>query len=281
MSVRLPFPPIRTIEFGFLVHRAFQETMDYADQHNEIEINFIEQGEMTLRRGGESLIVPQGTFLVYWAAIPHQVVAVKPRTRINWCIIPVSWFLAWELAMPFRSRILSGEALSYSARGKGRPVPPFANWAEDFASRSEERRRIVQLEIEAFLRRLALEQIAPRQLDRSNPLASPVQCSHVEKMAAFMIQHFREPLAVAQIASSAGLNAEYAMRLFQKHWKLTIGNFLLQQRLAEAKRRLLSDDEDLTTIAFASGFQSLSRFYAVFQRECGCSPGMYRRRLTE
>jgi transcriptional regulator GlxA family with amidase domain len=48
-------------------------------------------------------------------------------------------------------------------------------------------------------------------------------------------------------------------------------------RLAEARRLLVTTDLPIAHVASASGFGSVSRFYAAFTSACGVPPARFRR----
>ncbi|HSI07864.1 MAG: helix-turn-helix domain-containing protein [Rariglobus sp.] len=300
---------MNTVSFGFHGGAGRQQPMVAAEQHNEVELNFIERGGIVLRRGIETVTLRAGDGVVYWAAVPHQVLEVEPRTRLTWIVIPLSWFLGWGLEPSFTRRLLEGGLLPVSPscgnggggnNGENQTVFSFAGWSRDFASGSASLKAIVRLELEAFFRRLAEvwsarekntaskkrsgQKEKPKAAGIPVPVASPVpsitaehQCRHVERMVRYITGHFQEEITVAMIAGSAKLNSEYAMRLFRRRWGMTLWRFLMRQRISEARRLLLLSDMPLAEVALASGFQSLSRFYEAFKTECGCSPGTYRR----
>ena len=248
--------------------------MAAADQHNEIEFNFIERGEMLFRRGSETVTISHGTAAIYWAAVPHQVVAVKPNTQISWFALPLAWFLAWNLPVEFNRQILGEKILVLEKPGATR----FREWAKDFDA-SPDLRIAVKLEIEAFFRRLAaISALRSSSSGCAEGFSEEHHCRHVERMAVTITERFRDHLSIKDIASSAGLTPEYAMRLFRTHWGVTLWTFLLQQRIAEARRLLLLSDSPLIEVAFACGFQSVGRFYHAFKTQCGSSPGAYRRK---
>ncbi|EIQ01552.1 DNA-binding domain-containing protein, AraC-type [Opitutaceae bacterium TAV1] len=298
-------PRVNMTSFGFFAGTGKQERMAAADQHNEIELNFIERGGLVFRRGVETVSLRAGSGVVYWAAVPHQVLSVTPGTEITWVVLPLSWFLAWRLPMAFTRRLLEGGLLGLAhgsgEGGKtvraetGETIFSFAGWGRDFATGAEELKRVVGLELEAFFRRLALKWQASEKEARDEegrkktrtmtPEAGTVlshadeyQCRHVERMVSYISEHFREELTAKMIAGEVKLNPEYAMRLFRKRWGMTLWCFLLRQRVSEARRLLLLGDMPLVEIALACGFQSSSWFYEAFKTECGCTPGAYRRR---
>ncbi|WP_043584684.1 helix-turn-helix domain-containing protein [Geminisphaera colitermitum] len=289
-------PRVNTVSFGFYAGTGRLEAMAAADQHNEIELNFIERGAMVFRRGVETVSVNAGEGVAYWAAVPHQVLAVEADTVITWVSVPLSWFLGWELPAVFTRRLLEGGLLGMPAELTGGTVFSLAGWGRDFASEAEELKVVVRLELEAFFRRWALGATKASGVELAAAVAGEAalgtglrlsgvlsggngyQCRHVERMVRYINEHFRDEITVAMVAGAAKLNPEYAMRLFQKRWGMTLWKFLLRQRVSEARRLLLLSDTPLIEIALGCGFQSLSRFYEAFKAECGCSPGAYRKR---
>lgn len=255
--------------------------MENADQHNEIELNFVERGSMVLRHGPNTVTVVPGSTALYWAAIPHQVIAVGPRTEITLLALPLAWFLSWNLPPVISNRLLHGETLIIPEKPRAHLFPPpLTRWAEDFATHSAERLKVIELELEAYFLRLATELPTQKAI-----LAAPLpavppekyECAHVQQMVRFMTEHSAEPITVAQIAGEAGLNPEYAMRLFRKRWGITLWDFLLKQRICQAQRLLVLSNAKVVDIAFQCGFGSVSRFYSAFSKQCSCSPLAFRK----
>jgi AraC-like DNA-binding protein len=275
---------INTFSFGFRGGLGEQRRMDAPDQHNEIELNFIPRGEMILQHGAKTVTIRAGDMAIYWAAIPHQVILVAPKTQVAWLSLPLSWFLAWNLPAQFSRRIFNGEVLRISPDKNPPGAPPdrLMQWTADLRLRSPQVDRIVELDLEAFFRRLALHfaslrwQRRSRKADKTATVATS-QYGHVQNMVKFMTEHFRDAISVPQIAAIARLNPEYAMRLFRKTWGMTLWEFLLQQRISEAQRLLVLGDRKVSDIAFTCGFASLSQFYSAFQKRCRCAPNQYRR----
>jgi AraC-like DNA-binding protein len=193
-------------------------------------------------------------------------------------VVPLTWFLDWKLPAAFNRRIVGGNTLLLDEKQTEIRIPAFSAWAGDF-TKSTELHVAIRLEVEAFFRRLAISRLNTMAnemstVSREHPL------HHIERIISTITKRFREPLSIQDIADSANLNPEYAMRLFRDRWGMTLLNFLQQQRIAEARRLLLLNDLLVIDVAFACGFQSLGRFYHVFKQQCGMSPGAYRRNYT-
>ena len=99
----------------------------------------------------------------------------------------------------------------------------------------------------------------------------------VERMAVFVATHYREDIQVREIGDAVDLHPDYANVLFREALGMTLSDYLLEHRIAHAQRMLVTTDEKVASIAFASGFGSISRFNAAFKSASGCTPTEYRR----
>lgn len=249
--------------------------MDTAHQHDDLEINFVaEGGTMLYLFGGLPVEVGPGSVAAFWAAVPHQLVA-NAATRAHWVHVPFATFLGWGLPTALVGRLLSGIPLIAPPTAAKETDPDnFTQWAADLASGEPERRRILLLEVEARVRRLALD--APQEPQWQYTGADPA-LQHAVTMVRHIAEHFREPLTVADVAAAANLHPNYAMTRFRTVVRTTIVDYITRCRLAEGRRLLITTGLPIASVAAESGFSSVSRFYSAFTLECGLPPAAYRR----
>jgi len=154
-----------------------------------------------------------------------------------------------------------------------------ARWVKDMKTSTDGCPEAAALEIRARLLRLALQLSKspkdPMFAQTISPAGSPLR---VEKIARFISEHYLEDISAAQIARAAGLNANYASTLFCQHCGMSPTDYLILHRANHAHRLLATTDQKIISIAFDSGFRSLSRFYETFQRIFRCPPREVRRR---
>ena len=262
---------------GFRVWRQAARVMDHGHAHADIEVNYLETGRIRYFLGGAWREWRAGQLVAFWAALPHTLVEVDPDTRGVWLTVPLGWFLGQEASRTLVAALLAGP-LTDARPGDG---ALFASWADAWERPTPSAERIVRLEVEARLLRLAPD--APGRAGRDGPAgeADPVgQDSDpvVAAMAAVMADHYHEELTVDDIAGGTGLHPRYAMARFKKALGVTVWEYLLRLRVAAAQRLLLTTGDDLLAVAYASGFGSPARFYATFKRITGATPGGYRAR---
>ena len=98
------------------------------------------------------------------------------------------------------------------------------------------------------------------------------------RITHFIAGHYREPLAVQDIAASAGLHPKYLMRVFKKACGVSVWEYLTRLRVSHAQRLLLTTDLRVLDVAMESGFASVGPFYAAFATHSrGIRPLAYRR----
>jgi AraC-like DNA-binding protein len=251
--------------------------MGRPDRHNELEINFLTVGTLTYLFGGRRVTIQPGALALFWAAIPHQIIAAEGRATYYVATLPLAWFLQCRLPTRLVQPILHGRIVydphPPTPAGDG---PLLDSWATQLDSGDGERRHIVLLELEARLLRLALDLPAASGAVRSPP--GDELLSKAEQVAAWVAAHYQSPLRAEDIGRAVGLHPNYAMTLFRKVFNTTINDYLTQHRLWHAQRLLATTDRPIIDVALDAGFGSISRFNAVFSAACACSPRRYRQR---
>lgn len=95
--------------------------------------------------------------------------------------------------------------------------------------------------------------------------------------AALIDEGLLGELGVDGIADRLGVTSRHLRRVFGREFGVTPIAFAQTQRLLLAKQLIADTSLSLTDIAFASGFQSVRRFDALFQQRYRLSPSSMRR----
>lgn len=109
------------------------------------------------------------------------------------------------------------------------------------------------------------------------PLAAAQRTSPA---AAWIGEHFAEPIRVADVARLCRLSASEFSRTFHREHGVPFRRFLLQYRIARARDYLAEPDASVSQVAYAVGFNDLSQFGRMFRRLAGMPATHYRRRLA-
>ena len=105
----------------------------------------------------------------------------------------------------------------------------------------------------------------------------------VERIAAarkLIDEHWSEKLTLCQIARHCGLNRSKLARGFRELYQCTVTEALVERRLAEARRQLISTDLPVGLIGYRSGYQNNASFSRAFCRRFGVPPSNFRSRLA-
>lgn len=94
----------------------------------------------------------------------------------------------------------------------------------------------------------------------------------------YINSHVSENIHTENIANSLFLNRSYIMHIFKAETGMTIGEYICEKRLFNA-RQLMNSDLSLTDIAYKCGFNSYSSFYRDFMGKFGVSPRNFREYL--
>ncbi|MFC3773403.1 helix-turn-helix domain-containing protein [Paenibacillus sp. GCM10012303] len=97
---------------------------------------------------------------------------------------------------------------------------------------------------------------------------------------AILEDRFREPLELTDIANALLISPSRASHLFQEELGRSFKDYLLQLRINEAKRLLISSNLSAADVCFESGFQSIPSFYRLFKSAVGISPLDYRNKFS-
>jgi AraC-like DNA-binding protein len=99
-----------------------------------------------------------------------------------------------------------------------------------------------------------------------------------ERRAKEMMQAaYATPLTVTEVSQACRLSPSYFGAAFRRSTGQSPHRYLLQIRIAEAKRLMLSSEIPLAEVALASGFGDQSYFTRVFRNLVGASPGQWKR----
>jgi len=99
--------------------------------------------------------------------------------------------------------------------------------------------------------------------------------SGIPFICKYIREHCGDDLSLVQCAELAGVSPSYLSRLFKKEMGMNFLDYVVECKVAEAKRLLRETDRSVSDIASAVGYseRNLNR---IFRRHVNMSPGTYR-----
>ncbi|MFO1068081.1 MAG: helix-turn-helix domain-containing protein [Geminicoccaceae bacterium] len=251
--------------------------MAEAHIHSEVEVNFVLEGRMTYLFSGEMRSLAAGQLAVFWGTVPHRCIEIAEPTSFVCLYLPIASFLELPECAALKSAVLKG-GLLVAREVDALDASLFLRWHKDLETGDRRRADLVRQELQARVRRIDVEgwtDVTGKAGEQPlPPEARPM--AKAQQMARFIAENLDRRLSVEEVAQAVGLHANYAMALFKRSLGLTVGQYVVRQRLSQAQAMLLSTDLEIARVAFESGFGSVSRFYDAFTRSVGVTPRQFR-----
>lgn len=123
----------------------------------------------------------------------------------------------------------------------------------------------------------AFEEVNGNELDMEQAQDSlAVKRQLVQEIKRYLEDHYPEELTMNDISNMFGYDKDYLTRVFKYHEKTTIMDYLTHIRLRQAKKLLQNNSLTVSEIAGMVGFNSISYFSKLFNKETGMNAKEYR-----
>lgn len=239
--------------------------------HFDIEVNYLFEGSARYFFGRTDWNLPERRLVAFWGTTPHRLVDVSANARLATLRIPLVDYLQWESPKPLFEGVFENGVII-------EPVELTApqrmdRWLLEYASEDPNLRMAALLEMQAAMLRSQVAVPARKTSSTVNSEAEPVMV-----MCKYITANLTESLTSSDVADIAGLHPNYAMRLFKRLTGMTIQEYVVHSRMANAQRLLLRSNESVEEIGEKAGFQCASQYYATFKKFTGYTPLQFRKR---
>ncbi|RON48826.1 AraC family transcriptional regulator [Pseudomonas frederiksbergensis] len=139
----------------------------------------------------------------------------------------------------------------------------------------------------AALAPLAQQEIFYRLLcgeqgQRLHEIAIPDSQTHrISRAIEWLNRHYAEPLSIERLAQLINLSTSALHHRFKSVTAMSPLQYQKQLRLQEARRLLLAQDSDVSSVGYKMGYESPSQFSREYSRLFGASPSKDMARLRE
>lgn len=163
-------------------------------------------------------------------------------------------------------QILSGYTVLHNGMEH---YPLLSKISEEFAARKPLYRETCSALLKALL----------AQLVRSSTEPTSQATASVQKVLSYIDANYHLPLTNKNLAEMTGYHEYHLNRLFIKHTGFTIRQYIINVRIVQAKKLLLSTDLSMSALAEKVGFNSNTYFSSYFKQFAGISPLEFRNRF--
>ena len=117
-----------------------------------------------------------------------------------------------------------------------------------------------------------------KALHREEVTSERSQDPRIAALIDYITVNISKNLSARELADMAGMSESSMRRLFIKHTGKTPIEFIQDNRLVVAARRLLVTNERISQIAYSVGYDNPNYFTRIFKKNFGVSPQQYRKR---
>ncbi|MDO4333896.1 MAG: AraC family transcriptional regulator [Eubacteriales bacterium] len=251
--------------------------------HDEIEILYCLEGQVTLLVSGISYDMKKGSLFFINSKELHQIISTDPSMSYYAYVFPLEnlQFSApdhcqtrylkplLEKALLFPTQLASNHACYHD----------ICREMETIIRVNEEKSCAYQLVTKASLLKI-ISCLAQNRLFRDAPSGLPNSLSDsdltMRNIMDWLEQHYQEKVTLEWISDSFHMSPKYFSRYFKKHFQTTFSEYLNHIRIENACILLLSTDRAVADIALFCGFENTSYFIRKFRELTGKTPLSYR-----
>ncbi len=240
--------------------------------HDFLELVFILSGKGTATIDGHTFSIRGGDILVYNAGLIHSETSSADDPfeanflaldKLQITDLPGNW-----LYPPSYGYIFQTEDM----------YETFSNYFNILLHEFENREHLYG-EISQTISQLLLMYLF-RLIDRQGSTSISSQNRIMSLSKEYIDKNFRRQISLDDIAEACYCNVYYLSHLFSKEQGVSVGKYLLQRRIAEAKKLLCRTNLSVSQVGVAVGIPDASYFNRVFKAECGTTPLKYKKEHT-
>lgn len=244
--------------------------------HEELELLYPLNGEITLRIAGENHLLPQRTLAVIDPCQIHS----------TYCRNKTSMFLNIHLSKRLLENYLPDISLRQLHCLPGCAdeslLPEYrevCSFAEELVLLYMKDAPVFMMEAEGIVLQLLAHLFRNFSVNAAN-LSAPVDILTMERIRTIITyteEHFRETVSLGDVAARLGLGKESFCRFVKKNMGMSYLNYLNEVRLSHVYKALLDSDTPVGEIMASNGFTNQKLFNRAFKELYGQTPSSVRR----
>jgi AraC-like DNA-binding protein len=252
-------------------------------RHQEIQLTWIQQGEGTLVADNNMHSFRSNE--IYWlgANQPHifksESSYFQPKSRKKIVALVIFFNPYGELSAFFNLPEIKLLKNFVHQHQSGFKVPP--EHAVEISGKmlkvtsSNGTEQLIQF-VDLLKQLSSYSDITPLASGQKTQLVSEHEGIRVGNIYNYIMQHYDKPITLEDAAKQAHMTPQAFCRFFKKHTLHTFVSFLNEVRINEACKKLTDGTYDnIATVAYTCGFNSITNFNRVFKTVTCKSPSEY------
>jgi AraC-like DNA-binding protein len=103
----------------------------------------------------------------------------------------------------------------------------------------------------------------------------------IDRVLAHIHRHYREPIALDDLAKCARASVSTLQRLFKRHARMSITDYIAQLRLGQACSMMINSEKPITIIAEEAGYHNYANFERQFRKFKSVTPREFRQSFRQ
>ena len=242
-----------------------------AHYHDCHQILFVTSGTSRLRLNGRQQTIHAGNILlisrfeehsIFGASTDYKRYILRIRPHAKYTDNPKLYSLLFNRPEHFKNILQAGsdfEDIRYL----------FDRLLREYTSENEMKDEMLELMLNELL------VFIYRHAALTNTTVDAAAFEIISKVQELLSSEFRESYSLKELSARFCVSQSFLSHNFKKVTGVSVMEFLLSCRLAEAKKMLVKTDEPVGKIVELCGFSDFSNFCRIFKKSTGMTPGGY------
>ena len=97
----------------------------------------------------------------------------------------------------------------------------------------------------------------------------------MQKALKFILQNFHKPIFIKDMLEVTNMSASTFCSSFKTAYRMTFKDYLLNMRIGYACKLLTDSSQNISSVAYLSGFENISNFNRQFKKIKGITPSEF------